>query len=154
MPEANVPPHMRESYVRYKKAYDRKYRVQHQHPCLGCGKLVGQKRLRCISCANKTIPRPPINGDKNPAWSGGRIRTAAGYVRIYTPKHPGADAQGYVLEHRLVMEAHLGRVLLPAEVVHHINGDVADNRIENLALFSSLSAHVRHHHQGRRNARQ
>ena len=41
-----------------------------------------------------------------------------------------------IAEHRHILEQHLGRRLTIDEVVHHVNGDPLDNRIENLVVVS------------------
>jgi lambda repressor-like predicted transcriptional regulator len=47
-------------------------------------------------------------------------------------------------EHRHVMQRAVGRSLASSEVVHHINGDGHDNRLENLQVMP-LSEHTRLH---------
>ena len=70
-------------------------------------------------------------GKNNPRWNGGRTISSNGYA--YVNCGPGNKPR---LEHRVVMEAHLGRKLESYENVHHKNGVRNDNRIENLELWS------------------
>jgi len=114
-----------------------------------------------IKC-QRTGPRA---GEGHPEWKGGRIVDRHGYIHIYTPDHPECrrlnetrriKANGgyyrkekYIQEHRLVMEKHLGRYLLPTEVVHHINGQKDDNRLSNLVLFRSNAEHLKVDLKGR-----
>lgn len=87
-----------------------------------------QKPARSCGCLRKEKTR-------NRSWRGGRQKTGEGYIRIRALDHPDA-VKGYVLEHRVVMEDHLGRLLTQDETVHHKNCVRDDNRIENLELWS------------------
>lgn len=54
--------------------------------------------------------------------------------------------------YRGVMAAEIGRLLRPDELVHHVNEDQADDRVENLEILSRAE-HARVHAKERRNAR-
>lgn len=92
------------------------------------------KTKRRMSEANK--------GSKNPSWKGGKI-IHDGYVLINNPDHPSAS-NGYVLEHRLIIEKQIGRYLTPQETVHH-RGKKDDNRPHLLIAFISNPVHMRFH---------
>ena len=76
----------------------------------------------------------------------GRRITRDDYIEIYSPYHPNKNKNNCVLEHRLIMEQHLGRFLTSKEVVHHKDNNKQNNEIENLELFSSVGQHTQTHH--------
>lgn len=91
---------------------------------------------RCSSRAFMAKNPDFFKGENSGHWNGGRIKHK-GYVLIHSPEHPAChgNKRKYVGEHRLVMEAHLGRYLKSTESVHHKNGIKYDNRLDNLELW-------------------
>jgi len=83
-------------------------------------------------------------GKLNGRWNDGKTKNK-GYILVMNPDHPRANPNGYVLEHLLAMEKHLGRPILPTEAVHHIDGNKANNAIENLQLFETWGKHLSFH---------
>ncbi len=75
-------------------------------------------------------------------WKGGKTKHQAGYVLILKPEHPSADKNGYIFEHRFIMERHIGKFLKRYEFVHHRNCIKNDNRIENLEIVINGKAGV------------
>ena len=130
-------------------------------PCKLCGQArwvkKGDKNSRCKICANRESGLR-LQAENAPNWRGGRL-VYGGVVLIFVKpsnlffcmiKNPSRDTAGNLLgghipEHRLKMAEHIGRPLRSNEVVHHLNGISADNRIENLELHSSHGSHIKTH---------
>jgi endogenous inhibitor of DNA gyrase (YacG/DUF329 family) len=119
---------------RYHKNYE-------EVKCLTCGTVKefpqSLKRkfcsLKCWHEYEKTLGGSEHFNRKNGKW------LDHGYYRV-SDGHNGWD-----YEHRLVMEAHIGRKLTSKEHVHHIDNDKKNNKISNLMLFPTNSAHQKYH---------
>lgn len=134
--------------------------------CDDCSKLTGttyanyfrskisrlSTKTYCRKCSNtrsgvqkrglpikKTGPRPQVHASKHHSWKGGKFVGSDGYVLIYIgPKK-------YRKEHFLVIEKDIGRKLKSGEVIHHIDVDKQNNKIENLDLLANESEHQKVH---------
>jgi len=78
----------------------------------------------------------------------GTKRHSSGYILKRMVGHPMANDDGYVYEHRLVAATMLGRWLHSDEIVHHKNGDKADNKPENLDILRQREHAVQHGARG------
>ncbi len=88
---------------------------------------------RCLKCGHINV-----RGSNSKIWRGGRKTIEGGYIKVWLSPddffYSMADKIHYVSEHRLVMAKSLGRCLSRWEIVHHINHNPSDNRLENLQL--------------------
>lgn len=143
--------------------------------CPECGKTFFEHESRAgwrKYCSNKCRNSSPqyralmskVNiGAGNAMWAGGTTLRQDGYMYENCRDHPLSNS-GYVLQHRLVVERHLIQTnptseclviidrhlcLDPKLVVHHVNFDRKDNRLENLKIMS-VGDHQRLHNLARK----
>ncbi len=116
--------------------------------CLTCKKdfLVSPSRIKAKTCSRVCL-FPMLGKLIARSYDGKRIgwKGKNGYIYI------GIEGKQF-LQHRIVIEKHLGRKLKKKEQVHHLNRDRTDNRIENLTVMlrsehARLSAMDRWHPQ-------
>ncbi len=102
-----------------------------------------ERRATCPGCGHEFV-RPPKHrrqrfcshacgrkrGAENNKFNGGLCRRADGRWVIWC--RDGSLLYFY----RGMLAAHIGRLLTSQEIVHHINGDPSDDRIENLEIVT------------------
>lgn len=122
--------------------------IFYKDACSLCGTALWHRRRDigkrvCNECHKKLSVH---FGKSHGMWDGGRHLRKDGYMEVSltpgSPYYSMLNKGGRVLEHRLVMAQYLGRCLSPQEVVHHINRNRQDNRIENLELLPKQSIHL------------
>ncbi len=110
----------------------KRYRQQRKgkYKCPLCGEAKDKDASCCWKCYQKSN-----KGETHHSWKGGKNMHADGYVQIRKP--PGYKGEGkhpYILEHRYIWEQAFGPI--PKGIIlHHLNGDKTDNRLENLCAL-------------------
>jgi len=154
-------------YTRNNKQFKKKRTTNIAHlRCDNCGKEftrqigkdIDKKRCTndvkhfCSACPSYALAAKigqQVQRDNRKKNIGQRMFTVDGYVRVYVQDtHPHSDGYcGSVFEHTMVMENYLNRSLEKGEVVHHIDGDKANNDITNLDVMS-IQEHNKCHGSG------
>ena len=115
------------------------------------GKFNAAKKVIFISCplCKKEFRKYPDGVERK--YCSMECYDSVRHFNLPKYKYPNKEVKRYKVKkikgkqiylHRWAMEQHLGRKLTRSEVVHHINGDPHDNRIENLKLMSQ-SEHLK-----------
>lgn len=129
--------------------------------CPACGKEFsypkcheGRRTYCSTKCADKFRATGQVRGPENHNWKGGTADHSEGYLYVSAADHP-SSSNGYVFEHRIVMEQwmresapdHHFMILIdgvpylkPEVEVHHINEVKRDNKRSNL-LACTKAAH-------------
>lgn len=105
----------------------------------------------CRPCSNK---RNGIARQGRPSWNAGKTFEPKqpgttytdyhGYTQVWLGKEESRKygrEDGYVAEHRKIMQDKIGRKLKRGEIIHHIDGDRLNNSPSNLYLCSSVYHH-------------
>jgi hypothetical protein len=99
--------------------------------------------IKCRETYYRHNPNGRFSSDAG-HYKGGKNRSSSGYIYVLSPNHPRHTRDGYVFEHILVAEKKIGRYLKKGELVHHIDGDHANNNPNNLMVMTKQEHQLLH----------
>ncbi len=103
---------------------------------MGCYKFwQGKKR------SSSTVKK--MSSSHKKLWEGNERIDSEGYVFVRDDNHPFKNYRGYVRKHRKIIEDFIGMIIPKEYDIHHVDKNKENNRISNLMVFSSRSAHRR-----------
>ena len=106
-----------------------------------CSRACANKQPGRMTSEIRDKIRRTSTGKGNHNYKGG-WRDQYGYIHI-----------GSVLRSHIIWDAsHPNAPIQLGEVIHHLNGIVNDDRLENLGKISSQSEHASHHQKGRKHS--
>lgn len=97
-------------------------------------KISQTKKGKCLSDEHRRKISLALGGD------GSLVNSRNEYVLVFDKKR-----RRHVLEHRLIVENSIGRLLKSEEHIHHKNRIKKDNRLENLEIVS-CKQHIAYHY--------
>lgn len=77
-------------------------------------------------------------GKEVPNFTGKSQITNHNYVLLYKPNHCECMLNGYVLEHRYKISNKLKRKLKSSEIIHHIDANRTNNKLNNLLILTRI----------------
>jgi len=115
-------------------------RTLKKYYCENCKIEISYRATRCGSCEMKRKLKEGILnniGENNPTYrKEGSIRISSEGYRFIKVNN------GWIQEHRYFVEVYIGRKLILGEVVHHIDGNILNNKLNNLYVFPKIGLHV------------
>lgn len=120
------------------------------------GHMLRLRALASMTPEDHARIRERMTGPNNPNWKGG-LYAAGGkglykgglYVRCPKAFRSWGYSTGSILQHRLLVGICLRRKLHPKEIVHHLDQNPHNNRIDNLVLFATQGDHKRYEFCGK-----